>query len=155
MLTFWQLERCAIRGIINSGQSSNKITQFTRCCFSITAWLITDSIKLWTWIDTSVPSVRRNLGQMWMKVILSYTPIKRTSSSLPNESTPAVNLQTKQRDAGSWLCPLNKSPSPSPKNLKRWHCGAPLVCSWWPVRSVWCEWAGVQTGGLDSNMQWH
>lgn len=44
---------------------------------------------------------------------------------------------------------------PSPKNLKRWHCGAPLVCSWWPVRSVWCEWAGVEAGGLDSNMQWH
>lgn len=35
---------------------------------------------------------------------------------------------------------------PSPKNPKRWHCGAPLVCSWWPVRSIWCEWAGVEAG---------
>lgn len=90
-----------------------------------------------------------------------YTELKgfwiQQSSSLLNVKAPqlSINKQNKEQDAGSWLCSLNKSPPTSPKNLKRWHCGAPLVCNWWPVRSVWCEWAEVEAGVLDSNMQWH
>lgn len=67
-------------------------------------------------------------------------------------SCQSTNRTNKEEDAGSWLYPLPapstslphpKLPSPYPpkKNLKRWHCGPPLVFRWWPVRSFSCEWA--------------
>lgn len=164
---FSLLERCDISGIIHSGPNSNRITHSARYYISITTQLVIESIQLWSWIDsgsvdTVCPVNRDKPGTDGNEGYTeSFAAIKRFVSQSPLHCPTkapqlSINKQNKELDAGSWLCPLNKSPPTlPPKNLKRWHCGVPLVCSWWPVRSVWREWAGVEAGGLDSNMQWH
>lgn len=63
-------------------------------------------------------------------------------------SCQSTNRTNKEEDAGSRLYPhptpstsSPQSPLTTPPNLKRWHCGPPLVFRWWPVRSFSCEWA--------------
>lgn len=158
------LQRYIISSTIHSGPHSYRITDYKVLLFNnLTAHHRFDLTLILStpWrVDCPVTQDRpeTHVNEGYTKLHSDQEICQPKSSSLTNDGSPAVNQQTKQR-AGCWeliVSPQQVPPTPpSPKYLKRWHCGALLVCSWWPVRSVSCEWAGVEAGGLDSNMQWH